>query len=190
MDRATLLHAWEKLPPLDRGGHAHAVVTARWGARQLAEWGHRESRLLTASRQVALVGDIAELLTGEQDLQRVLNRIVAETARVMDCPSCSLRLYDPKTGELKIKALHNLPPEYLGKGAVLRTASAVDDEALQGGIVYIEDARHRSARPVPGRAPPARHRQPAHRRHDLPRPIGRRHPRIYQPAATLSQGPA
>ena len=140
VDRATLLRAWEKLPPIDRSGHAHAVVTARWGARQLAESGRRESRLLAASEQVALVGDIAELLTGEQDLQRVLNRIVAETARVMDCPSCSMRLYDPKTGELKIKALHNLPPEYLSKGAVLRTASAVDDEALQGGIVYIEDS--------------------------------------------------
>ena len=139
VDRPTLLHAWEKLPPLNRGGHAHAVVTARWGARQLAEWGRRESRLLSASAEVALVGDIAELLTGEQDLQRVLNRIVTETARVMDCPSCSLRLYDPKTGELTMKAQHNLPADYLAKGAVLRVASAVDDEALKGGIVYIEN---------------------------------------------------
>jgi len=135
-----LRQAWESLPVLDRRGDAHAVVTARWGARQLAEWGHRESRLLAATNEVALVGDVAELLTGQQDLQFVLDRIVAETARVMDCPFCTMRLYDPKTDELTIKAVYNLPPGYLEKGTVLRSASAVDDQALRGRIVYIEDA--------------------------------------------------
>jgi len=139
VDRPTLERAWEKLPTLDRAGHAHAVVTARWGARQLAQWVRRESRLLAATDQVALVGDIAELLTGQQDLQRVLDRIVADTARVMNCPFCSMRLYDPKTDELAVKAVYNLPAEYLRKGAVLRASSAVDDEALRGAIVYIED---------------------------------------------------
>lgn len=139
LDHGTLLRAWEKLPPLERGGHSRAVVTARWAARQLAEWCHRESHLLSATDQVALVGDIAELLTGQQDLQKVLDRIVAETARVMDCPACSIRLYDPKTNLLTIKALHNLPPEYIGKGAIIRSSSGVDDEALRGRIVYVED---------------------------------------------------
>ena len=139
VDQATLQQAWEKLPPLDRRGHAHAVVTARWAARQVADWVRREARLLSATQEVALVGDIAELLTGEQDLQRVLARIVRETARVMDCPFCSMRLYDPRTDELVIKAVHNLPEEYLGKGEVVRAASGVDDEALAGHIVYVED---------------------------------------------------
>jgi len=38
--------AWETLPELERGGRAHAVITVRWIARQLAEWSHRESRLI------------------------------------------------------------------------------------------------------------------------------------------------
>ncbi len=135
-----LRQAWEALPLLDRRGQGQPVTTARWGARQLAEWAHRESRLSDATREVALVGDVAELLTGQQDLQSVLDRIVAGTARVMGCPFCSMRLYDPKTDELTIKAVYNLPAEYLGKGAVLRSASALDDEALRGRIVYIEDA--------------------------------------------------
>lgn len=139
LDANALRHAWELLPPLDRAGHGHAVVTARWGARQLAEWSHRESRLLAATQEVALVGDIAQLLTGEQDLQSVLDRIVAETARVMNCPFASIRLYDPRTHELAVKAVHNLPPAYLGKGAVVRTASAVSDEALRGRVIYVED---------------------------------------------------
>ncbi|MEW6250500.1 MAG: GAF domain-containing SpoIIE family protein phosphatase [Planctomycetota bacterium] len=140
IDLAALRCAWEKLPPLDRSGHAQAVVTARWGARQLAEWARRESRLIAASDEVSLVGDIAELLSGEHDLQKVLERIVAETARVMQCQFCSMRLYDEKTDELRIKAVYNLPPAYLGKGAVLRTASEIDDEALRGNVVYVPNA--------------------------------------------------
>lgn len=139
LDHATLLRAWETLPPLERSGHTRVVVTARWAARQLAVWCRRESRLLSATDQVALVGDIAELLTGQQDLHTVLQRIVAETARVMDCPACSMRLYDPKTNQLTIQAVHNLPAEYVGKGAIIRSASGVDDEALKGRIVYVED---------------------------------------------------
>ena len=135
-----LRSAWDKLPGLDRGGQSHAVVTARWGARQLSEWARREARLVAATDVVALIGDIAELLTGQQDLQRVLDRVVAETARVMQVPFASMRLYDEKTGELRIKAVHHLPREYLGKGAVLRTASEIDDEALRGNIVYVENA--------------------------------------------------
>lgn len=134
-----LSRAWESLPPLDRAVHSHAIVTARWGARQLAEWSHRESKLMAATQEVALVGDIAQLLTGKQDLQSVLDRIVAETARVMRCPYASIRLYDPRTQELTVKAVHNLAPEYVDKGAVVRTASAVSDEALSGRVVYVED---------------------------------------------------
>ncbi len=138
-DLATLRSAWESLPLLDRGGAAHPVVTARWAARQVAEWVRREARLLAATDEIALVGDIAELLTGRQDLQSILDRIVAETARVMKCPACSLRLYDPKTEQLTLKAVHNLSSEYVGKGAVLRTACAVSDEALRGSVVAVED---------------------------------------------------
>ena len=139
LDITAVIRAWESLPPLDRSGHSHATVTVRWGARLLSEWCRRVSRLLAATDQVALVGDIAELLTGQQDLQKVLNRIVAETARVMQCPFCSMRLYDRKSDELKLQAVHNLSPDYIGKGAIVRKASGVDDEALKGRIVYVED---------------------------------------------------
>ena len=138
-DYEALLAAWQALAPLDRSGHSQPVVSARWGARQLSEWCHREARLIAATDEVALVGDIAELLTGEQDLQTILDRIVSETARVMDCPFCSMRLYDPKTNELTIQAVHNLSPEYIGKGSVVRTAQSVADDALRGRMVYIED---------------------------------------------------
>ncbi len=138
-DLITLIQAWENLPVLSRTGTSRVIVTVRWGARLLAEWCRRESRLVAATDQVALVGDIAELLTGEQDLQEVLDRIVSETARVMQCPSSSIRLYDPQTNELRINAVHNLSRDYIGKGAVVRTSGSIDDQALRGQIVYVED---------------------------------------------------
>ncbi len=131
---------WERLPVLDRSGTSAVVIAARWGARLLAHWCQRESRLTAANEEAALVGDIAELLTGRLELPAVLNRIVAETARVMRCESCSLRLYDPQTGELRMQAVHGLPADYLDKGPVRRADSSIDDEALRGRIVYVEDA--------------------------------------------------
>lgn len=122
-------------------GDRPAVVAARWSSRMLSAWCRRESRLQTAGEELALVGDIAELLTGERDLQTILDRIVAETARVMQCRFCSLRLYDPKTDELTIKSGHNLSQRYLDKGRILRTENPIDDQALSGKLVYIEDSR-------------------------------------------------
>ncbi len=131
---------WRMLPLLDRRGVAHPVITARWGARLLAEWCRREARVTAATQQAALIGDIAELLTGRLELDAILNRIVADTARVMRCEYCSLRLYDPKTNELRIKAVFGLSKRYIGKGAIIRSESTIDDEALTGKIVYVEDA--------------------------------------------------
>jgi sigma-B regulation protein RsbU (phosphoserine phosphatase) len=141
IDETALLRAWESLPPLDRSGQSHPVITVRWAARQAAEWCRREARLDSAQDEIALVGDIAELLTGEQDVQKILDRIVAETARVMRCPACSMRLYDENTHELRIQAVYNLPTEAIGEPAFVRLSSALDDEALQGRVVYIEDVR-------------------------------------------------
>jgi sigma-B regulation protein RsbU (phosphoserine phosphatase) len=131
---------WEQLPILDRRGDSHAVVTARWGARLLAEWCRREARLAAATEEAALIGDIAELLTGRLELQAILDRIVTDTARVMKCGRCSLRLYDPRTDELRIMAVYGLSRQYLQKGVVTRSESAIDDEALRGRLVYVEDA--------------------------------------------------
>jgi len=139
-DMTDVIRAWEQLPVLERRGSAHGVVTARWGARLLAEWGRRELRLAAATEETALVGDIAELLTGKLELPAILQQIVAQTARVMRCQFCSLRLYDPQTDELTIKAVYNLPDRYLTKGPVRRSQSTIDDEALAGKLVYVEDA--------------------------------------------------
>jgi sigma-B regulation protein RsbU (phosphoserine phosphatase) len=140
VDLPRLIAAWEHLPKLDRGGGSQAIFTSRWAARMLAERCRRETQLQGAAAEIALVGDIAELLHGQQDLQKVLDRIVAETARVMRCRFSSLRLYKPATNELVNKAVFGLSQKYLNKGVILRAQSVIDEEALQGKIVYVENA--------------------------------------------------
>lgn len=128
------------LPLLDRRGDARPVALARWAARLLAEWCQHEARLEAAAAEIALLGDVGELISGERDLQTILDRICAETARVMNLPYCSLRLYDPETDELVIKAGYNLPEVHAAEKTLLRRDNPIDDEALRGRIVYVEDA--------------------------------------------------
>ncbi|MGE0482276.1 MAG: PP2C family protein-serine/threonine phosphatase [Phycisphaerae bacterium] len=116
-----------------------AVVVVRWAARLLSAWCRRESLVHSAAEELALIGDIAELLTGEQSLQAIVNQIVQQTARVMKCRFCSMRLYDPKTDELRSVATYNLSEKYLNKGVLLRRQSSIDDQALRGEVTYIED---------------------------------------------------
>lgn len=135
------LRAWDALPVLERRSEGRGVVVARWAARMLGEWSRREDQLSSTAEQFSLLGDIGELISGERHLQTVLDRMVAETARVMRCQHASLRLYDANTDELRIAAVFNLSKQYIAGGIVSRKRNAVDDEALHGEIVYIEDAQ-------------------------------------------------
>lgn len=118
---------------------SRAVVTARWSARLLSAWCRRESGIRAATEELTLIGDIANLLTGQQDLQKVLDQIVADTARVMKCRACSISLYHPEKDELVIKAAHNLSHEYLSAISTVRAQSPIDEAALRGEVEYVED---------------------------------------------------
>lgn len=141
VDADQWFQAWLRLPVLERGGQSHGVATARWAARILSDWVRRENQLGLAAEEFSLLGDIGELIAGDQDIQKMLDRIVAETARVMRCRYASLRLYDPHNDELRIAAAYNMSKHYVGTGAVSRKLNAIDDEALRGEVVYIEDAQ-------------------------------------------------
>lgn len=95
------------------------------------------------NRQLAdlqTVHSLAELLSGTVELQDILNRIVQRVAEVMAVKACAIRLHNPQTDELVIKAVHNLSEEYLRKGPVLLRNSSIDSAAFAGQTVYIENA--------------------------------------------------
>jgi sigma-B regulation protein RsbU (phosphoserine phosphatase) len=130
----------EDLPVLERAGNARPVEIACWASRMLKEWCLSGVRLDAKAEEASLLGDIGELLSGEKDLQTTLNQIVAETARVMGVQYCSLRLFNPKTGELTVKAGFNVRETDGAEDTFLRSQNPIDDAALSGRLVYVEDA--------------------------------------------------
>lgn len=87
------------------------------------------------------VHELAELLAGSLDLDQILKSTVKRVVDVMAMKACAIRLLDEATGELVIRAVHNLSAEYLQKGPILLHQSRIDAAAFAGRAVYIEDAR-------------------------------------------------
>jgi len=131
---------YDKLPVLERFGDAKPVELARWAARILAEWSFNGAQLDASAEQLTLLREIGELLSGEKDLQTMLDRIVAETARVMGLQYCSLRLYDDKTQQLTVKSGFNVLETAGREPLFRRSENPIDDAALRGRVVYVEDA--------------------------------------------------
>jgi sigma-B regulation protein RsbU (phosphoserine phosphatase) len=125
----------------DVRGDTPVIRALRWAARLLADLCTGEQRIQSLADEFALLGDIGALLSGEGNLQALLDRIVRETSRVMKCRYSSLRLYEADTDELRIAAAYNLSQRYADRGVILRSENKIDDEALKGKLVYIEDAQ-------------------------------------------------
>jgi len=99
---------------------------------------------LRITRQLAglqAVHGLSNLLSGTTNLQEILDLTVQRVVEVLRVKACCIRLLNQETGELVIKAVHNLSEEYQRKGAVMLRENAIDAAAFAGEIVYIEDAR-------------------------------------------------
>lgn len=129
-----------ELPRLERVGDSRPVEIARWAARLLSDWCESGVRLDASAEELSFLRTLGELLSEEKDPQTLLNRIVRETARVMDLQYCSLRLYDPKNQELTVKAGYNVLNISGSEDTFVRAENPTDDAALRGQLVYVEDA--------------------------------------------------
>lgn len=85
------------------------------------------------------VHELTELLSGTRDLQEILDLTVRRVVEIMPIKACAIRLLNPDSGELVIKAVHNLSDEYLQKGPVLLTENVIDAAAFAGQAVHIPD---------------------------------------------------
>ncbi len=93
-------------------------------------------------RDLQTVHDFSQLLGGTLELEEILEKTVRRVTEVMKVKACAIRLLNHETGELVIKAVHNLSEEYLNKGAVLISENAIDAAACAGEVVYIADAQN------------------------------------------------
>ncbi len=87
-----------------------------------------------------VVHGLADLLAGTLELQQILDLTVRRVVEAMPVKACAIRLLNEESGELVIKAVHNLSQEYLRKGPITLAGNRIDAAAFGGQTVYIEDA--------------------------------------------------
>lgn len=134
--------AWQDTyASLPHADDAERRATLIWAGRVLAAWTREGLQRESAGAHLALLGDIGAMLAGEETLSAMLQRLVAQTAHVMECSSCSIRLYDQRTDRLSIAAAYNLAAEYFSLGMILRSETPIDDLALRGELIFIADAQ-------------------------------------------------
>lgn len=106
----------------------------------LARLCHQARELRNRVEELRTVYNVTGLLAGKRDLQEILDLTGRQVVDVIRCKACSIRLLDEATGLLTIKAVCNLSEAYLSKGPVSVSENPIDEEALEGKIVYIADA--------------------------------------------------
>ncbi len=85
-----------------------------------------------------LLLDVTQALTSTLDLDRLFRLIVERVPAVFGVDAATLRLIDPGSGRLVLRAAHGLSEEYLRRGPVDREPSVL--EALEGRPIAVEDA--------------------------------------------------
>jgi GAF domain-containing protein len=80
-------------------------------------------------------------ISSSLELDVVLQSVVISITEAMQVKGCLLRLLDPRSGRLRLSAVHGLSSSYLVKGPIDVEQSPIDSEALQGRTVIIRDVR-------------------------------------------------
>ncbi len=83
----------------------------------------------------------ALIISSSLEFEQVLQSIVKSVAEAMGVKASGLRLLDPNTGQMHIRATYGLSSDYLNKGPVDIKHSSIDTEALCNQVVYIPDVR-------------------------------------------------
>jgi sigma-B regulation protein RsbU (phosphoserine phosphatase) len=140
LDEAALLDAAGRSAPWTDDQRQATVQCARLLAGAIAHLCRQDSMIRDRVEELGAVYDMAGMLSGTQDLQVILDSTARRVAEVMRVKACAIRLLDEATGELVIKAVHNLSEEYLNKGPVLLGQNRIDEAAFAGETAYIADA--------------------------------------------------
>jgi sigma-B regulation protein RsbU (phosphoserine phosphatase) len=109
-------------------------------ANAVARMCFQEYQLRQRIHELTAVYNVTMMLADARDLQRVLDRTAKIVCELMDAKASSIRLIDREKDELVIKAVFNLSQQYLNKGPVRMSTSAIDNIALSpAGAEYVRD---------------------------------------------------
>jgi signal transduction protein with GAF and PtsI domain len=85
--------------------------------------------------------EVARVVNSSLEPEHVLQEIVRCVTRAMNVEACSLRLLASRGKVLEMGASYGLSEGYIHKGPVIIEESIVDQQALKGNHVWIENAQ-------------------------------------------------
>ncbi|MBN1310870.1 MAG: GAF domain-containing sensor histidine kinase [Anaerolineae bacterium] len=97
------------------------------------------SRLRIRERQIATLLQTSQAVSSTLSLQEVMDRLAHNAAGALSMPGASIRLLDESGRQLRMAASYGLSRSYMDKGVVDLSRSRVDQEALEGHWVIIDD---------------------------------------------------
>ena len=92
-----------------------------------------------AYRYCRALFEAAHAVTSSLEVEQVLDRLVESTTRVLGVKACAIRLLNADGETLTLRAAYGLSDQYLHKGPVVRTLSALDNAALQSKVIVVPD---------------------------------------------------
>ena len=140
LDEAATIAAAKRIQPWTERQRQATIDCAKTLANALATLCRQDLLLRDRIEELTAIHDIAGLVSGSQDYQEVLDTAARRVTEVVRVKACSIRLLNESTGELVIRAGHNLSQEYLEKEPVLLGNNPIDAAAFAGQTVYIADA--------------------------------------------------
>jgi len=97
------------------------------------------ARLLERIRKNSMLFlDLANNINSSLDIKNILQNLTTEICKALGMKGAAIRLIDDDTGTLQLVASYGLSDDFLNKGPVATTKSAV--QALQGKTLVIKDA--------------------------------------------------
>ena len=141
LDQNVLEEAARRLPLWSDSRMSSAASFVEQLANTIARLCYQSYQLRRRIDELAVVRDVAAALAQHTDLQEILDTATQQLVARMGLRAAALRLLDEDTGVLKMASVANLSKEYLNKGEILAMDSPIDQNALAGETVYIEDLR-------------------------------------------------
>jgi signal transduction histidine kinase len=90
-------------------------------------------------RRLNMLCGTMQVLPSSLDLSHVLNQVVVSITRALESKGASIRQLDETGEQLRVVAAYGLSQQYLEKGPVVLAQSPIDQEALRGHPIIVEE---------------------------------------------------
>jgi signal transduction histidine kinase len=100
---------------------------------------HSERALDRAYRETEALYKIGKVISSTLDMNEVLSLIAQNATQLMGMKGCSIRIYDQSGDRLSSGGSYGLSPSFVDKGPVELSASLLDRQTLDQGVIQVPE---------------------------------------------------